>query len=135
MCKGRHSQNVSLIHQAVLEELSWLDLVTSFYFINVTYWSVTHPHEKNLSDAQLDTLKNIPCKFQFNLYSCLGGVVRTRFFWKRVADWRTGWRTDRGCCRVVTLKNLAFLGIFGRYNFKWKEKKSDSRVIQKLSYV
>ena len=33
-----------------------------------------------MSDAQLDTLRKIPCKFQLNPYSCLGGVVVTRFF-------------------------------------------------------
>ena len=33
-----------------------------------------------MSDAQLDTLRKIPCKFQLNPSSRLGGVVRTRFF-------------------------------------------------------
>ena len=32
-----------------------------------------------LSDAQLDTLRKIPQKFQINSSCCLGGVVVTRF--------------------------------------------------------
>ena len=41
---------------------------------------VTDRHQKFLSDAQLDTLRKIPCKFQLNPSSCLGGDVVTRFF-------------------------------------------------------
>jgi len=48
--------------------------------------------ENILSDAQLDTLRKIPCKFQLNPFSCLGGVVVTRFF--DFDDLRTYLRTD-----------------------------------------
>ena len=41
---------------------------------------LTDRHQKFLSGAQLDTLRKIPCKFQLNPSSRLGGVVVTRFF-------------------------------------------------------
>ena len=54
-----------------------------------------------MSDAQLDTLRKIPCKLQLNPSSRLGGVVRTRFF--DFDDLRTYLRTDGlipiGVCR------------------------------------
>ena len=55
--------------------------------------------QKCLSDAQLDTLRKIPCKFQLNPFSRLGGVVRTRFF--DFEDLRTYLRTDgKNFCQV-----------------------------------
>ena len=48
-----------------------------------------------LSDAQLDTSRNIPGKFQLNPSSRLGGVVLTRF-----GDGHTYRHTDRGCLQA-----------------------------------
>ena len=53
---------------------------------------LTDRHYKFLSDAQLVTLRKIPCKFQLNPSSRLGGVVRTRYF--DIDDLRTYLRTD-----------------------------------------
>ena len=52
-----------------------------------------------LSDAQLDTLRKISCKFQLNPSSRLGVVIRTRFF--DFDDLRTYLRTDgKKFCQV-----------------------------------
>ena len=52
-----------------------------------------------LSDAQLDTQRKIPCKFQLNPSSRLGGVVVTRFF--DFDDLQTYLRTDgKNFCQV-----------------------------------
>ena len=52
-----------------------------------------------MSDAQLDTLRKIPCKFQLNPSSHLGGVVRTRYF--DFYDLQTYLRTDgKHFCQV-----------------------------------
>ena len=60
---------------------------------------VTDRHQKFLSDAQLDTLRKISCKFQLNPSSPLGGVVRTRFF--DFDDLQTYLQTDgKYCCQV-----------------------------------
>ena len=60
---------------------------------------LTDRHQKFLSGAQLDTLRKIPCKFQLNPSSRLGGVVRTRFF--DFDDLRTYLRTDgKNFCQV-----------------------------------
>ena len=51
-----------------------------FFSLTLLNVLVTDTHLKFLSDAQLDTLRKIPCKFQLNPSSRLGVFVVTRFF-------------------------------------------------------
>ena len=61
---------------------------------------LTDKHQKFLSGAQLDTLRKIPCKFQLNPSSRLGGVVISRYF--DFGNGRTDWQTE-GVYRATSL--------------------------------